>query len=222
MRPALHPAVHEHFDPITYGVDDFGQLVERCPRAVKLSAAMVGNNDAGTTDLGSVFGVGWGHDALQAELTVPLPHHLGHIVPVHRWVEHPREIIADRECAAAHINVLLELRQSKPLVSDVVDAPPRLHCKLHHPSERQPERYGKACAKIAFAVPTRDAVSNPLSSSKESATNLTGKIEPALARNRRFESVSLRHLPTQKENLAGGVAGDAPHVTAKFRAQHSA
>ena len=64
--------------------------------------------------------------------------------------------------------------------------------------------------------------SNPSPSSKESATNLTGKIEPALARNRRFESVSLRHLPTQKENLAGGVAGDAPHVTAKFRAQHSA
>src|SRR5262249_11263683 len=41
MRPALHPAVHEHVDPITYGVDDFGQLVERCPRAVELSAAMV-------------------------------------------------------------------------------------------------------------------------------------------------------------------------------------
>src|SRR5215468_3431195 len=34
MRPALHPAVHEYIDPITYGVDDFGQLVERCPRAV--------------------------------------------------------------------------------------------------------------------------------------------------------------------------------------------
>jgi hypothetical protein len=29
-------------------------------------------------------------------------------------------------------------------------------------------------------------------SSKESATNLTGKIEPALARNRRFESSSLQ------------------------------
>ena len=83
MRPALHPAVHEHVDPITYGVDDFGQLVERCPRAVKLSAAMVRNNDAGTTDLGGVFGVGWGHDALQAELTVPNADHLTHIVPVH-------------------------------------------------------------------------------------------------------------------------------------------
>src|SRR5436190_20298386 len=150
MRPALHPAVHEYLDPITYGIDDFGQLVERCPRAVKLSAAMVGNNDAGTTDVGGVFGVGWGHDALQAELTVPVPHHLGDIVPVHRWVEHLREITADRECAAAHIDVLIELRQSEPLVSDVVDSPPRLHCKLQHPSERQPEWYGKACAKILF------------------------------------------------------------------------
>src|SRR5215471_1701111 len=119
---------------------------------------MVGNYDASTTDLGSVFGVGWGHDTLQAEMAVPVPHHLGHIVPAHRWVEHLREIIADRECAAAHIDVLLELRQSEPLVSDVVDSPPRLHCKLQHPSERQPERYGKACAKIAFAVPTRNAV----------------------------------------------------------------
>ena len=43
-------------------------------------------------------------------------------------------------------------------MSDVVDSPPRLHCKLQHPSQRQPERYGKACAKIAFAVPTRNAV----------------------------------------------------------------
>jgi hypothetical protein len=34
--------------------------------------------------------------------------------------------------------------------------------------------------------------SNPSPFSEESATNLTGKIEPALARNRRFESSSLR------------------------------
>ena len=28
MGAPLHPAIHEHVDPITYGVDDFGQLVE--------------------------------------------------------------------------------------------------------------------------------------------------------------------------------------------------
>src|SRR5438094_9609614 len=28
MGPPLHPAIHEHVDPITYSVDDFGQLVE--------------------------------------------------------------------------------------------------------------------------------------------------------------------------------------------------
>jgi len=43
--------------------------------------------------------------------------------------------------------------------------------------------------------------SNPVPSSKESVTNLTGKIEPALARNRRFESSSLqqrvRRTPTR-------------------------
>src|SRR5262245_66325624 len=105
MRPALHPAVHEHVDPITYGVDDFGQLVERCPGAVKLSAAMVGNNDAGTTDLGGAFGVGWRHDALQAELTVPVPHHLGDIRPIPRRVGHLRELTAHRERAARHSEV---------------------------------------------------------------------------------------------------------------------
>src|SRR5438874_13015413 len=109
MRPALHSAVHEHVDPITYGVDDFGQLIERCARAVKLSAAMVGNNDAGTTDLGRGFDVCWGHDALHAELTAPLPHHLGHIVPVHRWLQHLREITADRNCAAGPSHCPLEL-----------------------------------------------------------------------------------------------------------------
>jgi hypothetical protein len=28
MGPSLDPAIHEHVDPITYGVDDFGQMVE--------------------------------------------------------------------------------------------------------------------------------------------------------------------------------------------------
>jgi hypothetical protein len=40
--------------------------------------------------------------------------------------------------------------------------------------------------------------SNPSSSSKESAMNLTGKIEPALARNRRFESSSLQRGVSSK------------------------
>jgi hypothetical protein len=28
MGPPLDPAIHEHVDPITHGVDDFSQLVE--------------------------------------------------------------------------------------------------------------------------------------------------------------------------------------------------
>jgi hypothetical protein len=28
MGRSLHPAIHEHVDPVTHGVDDFGQLVE--------------------------------------------------------------------------------------------------------------------------------------------------------------------------------------------------
>jgi hypothetical protein len=46
-----------------------------------------------------------------------------------------------------------------------------------------------ASAYVTFSPGTKG--SNLVSSSKESATNLTGKIEPALARNRRFESSSL-------------------------------
>ena len=79
---------------------------------------MVGDNDASTADLGGALGIGRGHDAFEAELAVPLPDHLSHIVPVHGWVEHLREITADRECAAAHVEVLVELGQPEPLVSE--------------------------------------------------------------------------------------------------------
>jgi hypothetical protein len=48
----------------------------------------------------------------------------------------------------------------------------------------------------------RTESSNPFPSSKESATNLTGKIEPALARNRRFESSSLqRRVACEPDSL---------------------
>src|SRR5439155_27097507 len=119
---------------------------------------MVGDNDASTADLGGAFSIGRGHDAFEAELAVPLPYHLSHIVPVHGWVKHLREITADRERATAHVNVFVELGQPEPLVSGIVDSPHRLYRELQHPSERQPERYGKASAQIAFAVPACDAV----------------------------------------------------------------
>src|SRR6202022_3411851 len=97
---------------------------------------MVGDNDAGTTDLGGVFRIGRGHDAFEAELAVPLPYHLSHIFPVHGLVQHLREITADRERAAPHV----------------------LYRELPHPRERQPEGYGKASTQIAFAVAASDAV----------------------------------------------------------------
>ena len=78
--------------------------------------------------------------------SMPLPHHLSHIVPVHGWVKHLGEITADRERATAYVDVLVELGQPEPLVSSVVDSPHRLYRELQHPSERQPEWYGKAGA----------------------------------------------------------------------------
>src|SRR6516225_631665 len=119
---------------------------------------MVGDDDAGTADLGRAFRIRRGHDAFEAELAIPLPYHLSDIVPVHGRVEHLGEITTDRQRATAHVDVLVQLRQSEPLVSDVVDYPHRLYCELQHPGEGQLERYGKAGAQIAFAVPASDAV----------------------------------------------------------------
>src|SRR5262245_37345820 len=107
---------------------------------------MVGDDDASTPDLRSALGIGSGHDAFEAELTVPCPHHLGHIVPVHGWVKHLREITADRECATAHVDVLVELGQPESLVGGVVEGPHGLYRELQHTGERQTERYGKARA----------------------------------------------------------------------------
>src|SRR5262249_9713986 len=97
---------------------------------------MVGDNDAGAADLGGAFSIGSGHDAFETELATPLPYHLSHIVPVHGWVKHLREITADRERAATHVDVFLELRQPESLVSGVVDCPHGLYCELQHPGER--------------------------------------------------------------------------------------
>src|SRR6476660_2166004 len=119
---------------------------------------MVGHDDASTADLDGALGIGSGHDAFEAELAVPLSYHLSHIVPVHGLVKHLREITADRECTTAHVNMLVELGQPEPIVSGVVDSPHRLYRELQHTRERQPERYGKAGAEIAFAVATCDAV----------------------------------------------------------------
>src|SRR5437763_2447190 len=107
---------------------------------------MVGDDDAGTPNLDSARRIGSGYDAFEAELSVPLAHHLSHIVPVHGRVKHLGEITADRECAAAHIDVLFELRQSEPLVRGVIDPPSRLHRELQQTRDRQTERYGKAGA----------------------------------------------------------------------------
>src|SRR6516164_578661 len=107
---------------------------------------MVGDDDTGTADLDSALGIGRGHNAFEAELAVPLPHHLSHIVPVHGWIEHLRKVAADRERAAAHIDVLVELGQSEPLVGEIVDCPHRLYRELQHPCDGQFEWNRKSSA----------------------------------------------------------------------------
>ena len=52
--------------------------------------------------------------------------------------------------------------------------------------------------------------SNPAPFRKESATNLTGKIEPARARNRRFESSSLQRRVDCKRSR--GASSELKHL----------
>ena len=75
-----------------------------------------------------------------------MPHHLRHVVPIHGGVEHLGEVAANRQGAAAHVDVFVELGQSEALVSGVVDTPYRLDRELQHPGRRQPERNGKSGA----------------------------------------------------------------------------
>src|SRR5260370_41450597 len=109
----------------------------------RLPAAVVGDDDTSTVDL--ALGIVSGH-AFEAELSIPLPHHLSDIIPVHGWVKHLREITADREGSTAHVDVLVELGQPEPLVRGVVDPPSRLYRELQHAGERQAEWYRKAGA----------------------------------------------------------------------------
>ena len=98
------------------------------------------------------------HDALQTELAVPQLNHFGDVVPVHGGVQHLGKIPADRQRPAAHVDVLVQLRQLEALMGEVVDAPRRLDRELPHPAKRQPERNGKPGAQVAFAVAAGDAV----------------------------------------------------------------
>ena len=158
MGAALDSAVHDHVDPVADGIDDLRQLIERRARTVELPAAMVGQHDAGAADLDGAPGIRHRHDALQAELPVPQLHHFGDVVPVHGRVEHLGKVAADRHGAAAHVDVLVELRQLEAFMREVVDAPDRLDRELEHAAKRQPERNGKPGAQVAFAVAAGDAV----------------------------------------------------------------
>ncbi len=149
VSAALHPAIHDHVDPVADGIDDLGELVEGAARAVELAPAVVRQHDAGAADRHRALGVLHRHHALEAELAAPVAHHLGHVVPGHARIEHLGEVAADREGAAIHGDVVLELRQPEALVGDVVDAPGRLHRELRHAAEGEPERNREAGARLS-------------------------------------------------------------------------
>src|SRR5262245_46092376 len=158
MRPAMHSPIEQHLNPVSDGIDDFCQLVERAAGAVKLTTAVIRHDDSGAADVDGFFGIIDAHDSFQAELAVPMLDHFSNIAPVHRRVEHCREIVADRGRTSGHGNVVLELRQSKSLVRQIVDCPLWPDGELKHTLERQSQWNRKAGAKIAFAIAARDRI----------------------------------------------------------------
>src|SRR3546814_6686124 len=120
MGAPLHAAIHDDVDLIADRVDDFRQLVKAAARAVKLTPAMVGHHDAGAADVDRPPGVLDGHDALETELTVPMPDHFRDVVPIHFRIVHVGEVAADRHDAAAHIDMAIELGKRKYLIDTVV------------------------------------------------------------------------------------------------------
>src|SRR3546814_10913302 len=113
MGAPLHAAIHDDVDLISDRVDDFRQLVKAAARAVKLTLAMVVHHDAGAADLDRPPGVLDGHDALETELTVPMPDHFRDVVPIHFRIEHAGEVAADRHDAAAHLDFAIEWGKRK-------------------------------------------------------------------------------------------------------------
>src|SRR4030095_3642715 len=96
---------------------------ERAAGTVKLTTAVIRHHDSGAADVDGFFCIIHAHDSFQAELAVPMLDHFSNIAPVHRRVEHCREIGADRGRTPGHSDMVLELRQSKSLVSQIVDCP---------------------------------------------------------------------------------------------------
>ena len=158
MRAALYAAVHDDVDPVPDRVHDLRQLVERTARAVQLASAVIGNDDAGAAYVDGAFRVLDRHDAFQAELPVPEFHHFGDVIPVHARVEHLGEIAADGLGAAAHVDVIVELRQPEPFVGHVVDRPHGLEHELEDAARGQPQGNREPGPQIAFAIAAGDAV----------------------------------------------------------------
>jgi hypothetical protein len=77
----------------------------------------------------------------------------------------------------------------------------------------QPGSHRELQADPRSPSPRGTKSSNPVPSSKELATTLTGKIEPALARNRRFESSSLQRRVSELLSLSTSAGRTPPNRT---------
>src|SRR6266852_4672413 len=115
---------------VTNSIDDLGKLVERAPRPVELSPAMIGHHDSGRADLHGTFCVRNAHDALEAELFAPFFANTLGVLPVHRLVEHRAEIVADAyRNVRALLHVVSKLGQVELRLREIIDSTSRVQRK---------------------------------------------------------------------------------------------
>ena len=96
MGAALDAALAYDINFVTHRVANLGKLIKRRARAIQLTPAMVGDHDPGAANIDSALRILDRHDAFQREFTIPLCAKLLCIFPRHGWVEHAREILANR------------------------------------------------------------------------------------------------------------------------------
>jgi len=77
------PTIANYIYSVADRIDDLCELVKRTPRPVELTPAVIGNHDAGRSDVHGTLCVGNAHDALETELLAPFLADILGVLPVH-------------------------------------------------------------------------------------------------------------------------------------------
>ena len=141
MGAATNAPVENYVDPIPYGVGNFLNLIEGRARTVELTAAVVRYHDPGGADVHGFARVVNAHDALQAERPAPFCTQRLGVGPVHRFIEHPGEVLADRHGNVRSLaHVAFQLRQFEGFVRKIVVSPARMQRERQQTAQGEPRR----------------------------------------------------------------------------------